>query len=93
MHFCCYCCLFPLTENLRGEYYTNQTNKFKSMHVRYDKCIQNPKWRGPLAKLRYRWKDRLKMDLKEIRFEDVDWICLVQTRVHCMAGPNTMMNL
>jgi hypothetical protein len=27
------------------------------------------------------WEDNIKMDLKEIRYEDIDWIQLAQNRV------------
>jgi hypothetical protein len=33
------------------------------------------------GRLRQRWKNNVKMDFKEIRFEDVDWIHLAQDGV------------
>jgi len=30
----------------------------------------------PLRRPRPRWKDNIKMDLKDVRWEDVDWIYL-----------------
>jgi hypothetical protein len=34
----------------------------------------------PLGRSRRRWKDNIRMDLREIGWEDVDWIHLVQDR-------------
>jgi hypothetical protein len=33
-----------------------------------------------LGRLKCRWEDDIKMDLREISLEDVDWIYLVQDR-------------
>jgi hypothetical protein len=35
----------------------------------------------PLVKPRRRWKNNIKMDLREIRVDGVNWIQLVQDRV------------
>jgi hypothetical protein len=41
----------------------------------------------------YRWKSNIKMDLREIRFECVDWIHLAQDREQWRALANTAKNL
>jgi hypothetical protein len=40
-----------------------------------------------------RWEDNIKMDLKEIRWEDVDWIHPDQDRDQWRAVVNTVKNL
>jgi hypothetical protein len=42
---------------------------------------------------RRRWKDNIKMSLREIGLEGVDWIHLAQDRDRCRALVNTIMNL
>jgi hypothetical protein len=39
------------------------------------------------------WEDNIKMDLREIGFEDVDWIHLAQDRDRWRSLVNTVMNL
>jgi hypothetical protein len=49
--------------------------------------------RRPLGRPRRRWKDNIKMDLREIGFGDVDWINWSQDRDRRRALVNTVMNL
>jgi hypothetical protein len=49
--------------------------------------------RRPLGRPRCRWEDNIKMDLREIRFGDVDWIHLAQDRDMWRSVVNTVMNL
>jgi hypothetical protein len=46
-----------------------------------------------LGRPRRRWKNNIRMDLKEIGWEDVDWIHLTEVRDHWRAVVNTVMNL
>jgi hypothetical protein len=52
-----------------------------------------PEWRRPLGRPRRRWKDNIKMDLRETGFGDVEWIHLAQDRDKWWALVNTVMNL
>jgi hypothetical protein len=47
----------------------------------------------PLGRPRRRWVDYIKMDLREIRSDGMDWIDLAQDRVQWRALVNTAMNL
>jgi hypothetical protein len=47
----------------------------------------------PLGRPRRRWVDNIKMDLREIGRDGVDWIDLVQDRDQWRALVNTAMNL
>jgi hypothetical protein len=49
--------------------------------------------RRPLGRPRCRWEDNNKMDLREIRFGDVNWIDWAQDRDRWQALVNTVMNL
>jgi hypothetical protein len=47
----------------------------------------------PLGRLRRRWEDGMRMDLREIGWEIVDWIQLAQDRNRWRPILNTVMNL
>jgi hypothetical protein len=42
----------------------------------YNILVGRPEGRRPLGRLRCRWEDNIRMDLREIWFGDVDWIHL-----------------
>jgi hypothetical protein len=41
----------------------------------------------------HRWEDNIRMDLREIAYEGVDWIHLAQDRDKWLAVVNGVMNL
>jgi hypothetical protein len=47
----------------------------------------------PLGRPRHRWKDGIRMDLREIGWGSVEWIHLAQDRDWCQALVNMVMNL
>jgi hypothetical protein len=47
----------------------------------------------PLGRPRCRWEDNIKMDLREIGIDGVNWIRLAQNRVRWRAFVNRVMNL
>jgi hypothetical protein len=47
----------------------------------------------PLGRPRCRWEDNIKLDLREIGINGVNWIQLVQNRVQWWAFVNMVMNL
>jgi hypothetical protein len=47
----------------------------------------------PLGRPRYRWVDKIKMDLVERGLGDLDWIGLAQDRYRWRALVNLVMNL
>jgi hypothetical protein len=55
--------------------------------------VDNPEGKRPLGTPRYRWVDSIKMDLREIVWDDIDWIDLAEDRVQWRAFVNTVMNL
>jgi len=40
---------------------------------------------------RCRWKDNVKIDFEVVGWEGMDWICLAQHRVKCLAVANTVI--
>jgi hypothetical protein len=47
----------------------------------------------PLGISRRRWEDNIKMELREMEWEGVDWMHLAQGKDQCKALMNTVMNL
>jgi hypothetical protein len=47
----------------------------------------------PLGRPRHRWVDNIKMDLREIGWDGMDWIDLAQDRDKWRALVNTVRNL
>jgi hypothetical protein len=46
----------------------------------YEVLVRKSEGRRPLGRPRRRWKDVVRMDVREIGFEVVDWIRLAQDR-------------
>jgi hypothetical protein len=59
----------------------------------YRILVGKPEGKRPLGRPRRRWMDNIKMDLREIEWEYMHWIVLVQDRDQWRALVNTVMNL
>jgi hypothetical protein len=59
----------------------------------YRILVGQPEGKRPLGRPRRRWVYNIKMDLREIGWEGMDWIELAQDRDHWRALVNTVMNL
>jgi hypothetical protein len=55
--------------------------------------VGKPERKRPLGRPRRRWVDNIKMDLREIGWDDVDWIHLAQDRDQWRALVNTVLSL
>jgi hypothetical protein len=55
--------------------------------------VGKPEGRRPLGRPRRRWKDNIKMDLREVGWRGVDWIDLAQDRDRWRDLVNAVMNL
>jgi hypothetical protein len=55
--------------------------------------VGNPEGKRPLGRPRRRWVYNIKMDLREIGWDDMDWIDLAEDRDQWRAHMNTVMNL
>jgi hypothetical protein len=53
----------------------------------------NPEGKRPLGRPIRRWVDNIKMDIREIEWDGMDWIDLAQTRYQWRALVNMVMNL
>jgi hypothetical protein len=59
----------------------------------YRILVGNPEEKRPLGRPRRRWVDSIKMDLREIGWDAMDWIDLAQNRDQWRALVNAVMNL
>jgi hypothetical protein len=59
----------------------------------YRVLVGRPEGKRPLGRPKHRWEDNIKMDLREIRIDGVNWIQLAQGRVQWQACVNMVMNL
>jgi hypothetical protein len=59
----------------------------------YRVLVGRPEWKGPQGRPRRRWKDDIKMDLREIGIGEANWIRLARNRVQWWAFVSTVTNL
>jgi hypothetical protein len=59
----------------------------------YRVLVGKPEGKRPLGRRRRRWKDNIKMDLRQIGIDGANWIQLAQDGVPWRAFVNTVMNL
>jgi hypothetical protein len=59
----------------------------------YRILVGKPKGRRPLGRPRRRWVDNIKIDLREIGWDGMDWIDLALDRDQWRALANTVMKL
>jgi hypothetical protein len=59
----------------------------------YRILVGKPEGRSPLGRPRRMWVNNIKMDLREIGWDGIDWIDLAQDRDQWRALVKTVMNL
>jgi hypothetical protein len=59
----------------------------------YRILVRKPEGKRPLGRPRRRWMDNIKMDLRDIKCDDMDRIDLSQDRDQWRVLVNTVMNL
>jgi hypothetical protein len=59
----------------------------------YRVLFGRPEGQRPLGRPRRRWEDTIKLHLREIGIDGVNWIWLVQNRVQWRALLNTVISL
>jgi hypothetical protein len=58
----------------------------------YRVLVGKPEGRRPLGRPRRRWKDNIKMDLREVGWGGMDWIDVAHDRDRWRALVNAVMN-
>jgi hypothetical protein len=62
------------------------------MRDAYKILVRKPQGKRPFRRSKYRWGDYIRMDLREIRWEGVNWLHLAQDR-EWWTIVNMVMNL
>jgi hypothetical protein len=75
-------------EEIGGEYST-----MGDMRNVYKLLVRKPEGKRPLGRNRRRWEDNIRMDLREIGRESVDWMYLADDRDQWRSLVITAMNL
>jgi hypothetical protein len=55
--------------------------------------VGKPEGKKPLGIPKHRWVNNIRMDLIEVGWGDVDWICLAQDRDRYRVLVNSVLNL
>jgi len=58
----------------------------------YKTLVRKHEEKSSLERSRCKWEDNIRMDLREIEWEGVDWVCLVQDMDQWWALVNKVMN-
>jgi hypothetical protein len=67
--------------------------RMRSNRTAYRILVGKPEGKRPLGRPRRRWVDNIKMDLREIGWDGVDWIDMAQDKDEWRALVNTVLNL
>jgi hypothetical protein len=59
----------------------------------YRLLVGKPEGWRPLGRPRHRWLDNIRMDLVEVGWGDMGWICLAQDKDRWRALVNSVLNL
>jgi hypothetical protein len=59
----------------------------------YRTLVGKPEGKRPVERPRHSWVDNINMDLREIRWDVVDWIDMARDRDQRRALVNTILNL
>jgi hypothetical protein len=67
--------------------------RIEVMRNSYKILVEKPQGKRPLRRPRHRREDNIKMGLREIEWEGVDWVHVAEERNQRRAHVNTVMNL
>jgi hypothetical protein len=73
--------------------WTRHTARIEGNINAYKTLMRKPEGKKPLGKPKIKWEYNIKMDLREIGCEGVDWMHLAQDRDQCRRLVNTVMKL
>jgi hypothetical protein len=77
----------------RGMRWAGHVARIGEKRNAYRLLVGKPEGKKPLGRPRRRWVDNIRMDHEEMRWSDVDWVCLAQDRNRWRALVNSVLNL
>jgi transcription termination factor 2 len=75
----------------RGMRWAGHVARMGEKRIVYGILVGNSEGKRPLGRPRRRWKDNIRMDLREIGWGNMDWIDLAQDRYQWRALVNTVI--
>jgi hypothetical protein len=78
---------------LRRMRWAGHTALMGKMKNAYNILVVKSEWKGPLGRPMRRWEENIRLDLREIGWEGVDWMHLAQDKDQWRVLVNTVMNL
>jgi hypothetical protein len=72
---------------------TGHVARMREKRNSYIILVGKSEGKRPLGRPIRRWMDNIKLNLREIGWDDMDWIVLARYRDHWRAHVNTVMNL
>jgi hypothetical protein len=79
--------------NVRNIRWVGHVACIEAMRNAYNILVRKPERESPLGRLRLMWEYNIRMDLREIGSEVMDWIHLAHDRDQWRSPVNTVMNL
>jgi hypothetical protein len=76
-------------EEVRWAWYVACMGQMRNI---YKTLVRKHEEKSSLERSRCKWEDNIRMDLREIEWEGVDWVCLVQDMDQWWALVNKVMN-
>jgi hypothetical protein len=61
-------------------------------HTEHRIFVGETKGRRPLGRPRCKWKDNIEMDVRDIKWDDIDWFDLAQIRKQWRTYVSTVVN-
>jgi hypothetical protein len=77
----------------RGMRWTGHVAQMGDKRNAYEILVGKPEGKRPWGRRRRRWVDDIKMDLREIGWDGMDWVDVAQNRDQWKALVNSVMNL
>ncbi|KAJ4444356.1 hypothetical protein ANN_06148 [Periplaneta americana] len=82
-----------IIRNIKSRRMTGHVARTGESKNAYRVLVGRPEGKRPLGRPRHRWEDNIKMDLREVGYDDRDWINLAQDRDQVRAYVRAAMNL
>jgi hypothetical protein len=85
--------IFPAITKSRRMRWAGHVARIGENRNAYRLLVGKPEGKRPLRRPRHRWVDNIRLDLGEVGWGDVDWICLAKDRNRWRALVNSELNL
>jgi hypothetical protein len=81
------------SDEVKENGWVGQLTCMGDMRSAYKSVVGVPERKRLLGRPRHRWEDNIRMNLREVRWKGMDWVCMAQDRDQWRTVVNTVMNL